>query len=93
MKLIYCSSSHPSGAYNICEETCGKCSDTCEDDNTVSFTAAGKSGKTVHTSAVRNNLIDSMCIEGTVAYVSCRETCNSCLPTLIPDLAVDFTAS
>jgi hypothetical protein len=80
MKLIYCSASHPSGAYNVCEETCGKCSDTCEDDNTISFTAAGKPGKNCAYIAVRNNLIDTMCIEGADAYVLCRETCNSCLP-------------
>ena len=27
MKRIYCSSSHPSGAYNLCQKSCGKCAD------------------------------------------------------------------
>jgi len=27
IKRIYCSLSHPSGAYNLCQKSCGKCSD------------------------------------------------------------------
>jgi hypothetical protein len=36
-RKIYCQPNHPSGAYALCEETCGKCSDTCEDDSNAKF--------------------------------------------------------
>ena len=81
MILVYCNSSHPDGAFDLCEETCGKCSDTCEDDNDIRFKVPDKNGtKDCAYIAVRNNLIDELCVEGEVAYEACRETCDSCLP-------------
>jgi hypothetical protein len=32
-QVTYCQQTHPSGAYDICEETCGKCSDDCNDSD------------------------------------------------------------
>lgn len=32
-QVTYCQQDHPSGAYDLCEETCGKCSDDCEDSD------------------------------------------------------------
>lgn len=79
MRQIYCDPSHSAGAYDLCEETCEKCSDDCVDDPSkmVDINSVDRSCFYI---SMRNELIEKYCVEGEEAFMYCRETCNSCLP-------------
>jgi hypothetical protein len=84
---ILCVASHP--AYEICEETCGRCSDTCEDDKTATF-KMGEVDRPCSWLSDRTSIQNQVCKEGSVAWVACKETCNNCVvpdPTDIDDCA------
>lgn len=64
-------------AWDVCPETCGKCSDACEDDDAATF---GYNGTVVNCEWIRDqdpSEWESMC-EWQGPYSSCFETCNSC---------------
>jgi len=78
-KTIYCNPTHPEKAFDICEESCSKCTDECDDDNGIPI-MIGTTMRNCDYIAIRDNLIDEQCKAGMVAFSACRETCNSCLP-------------
>jgi hypothetical protein len=63
-------------AYDICEETCKKCSDNCEDssDNVL---VNGVYRNCLYIS-LRQDLRVEQCQPGLPAYTKCQETCNAC---------------
>lgn len=70
--------------FSVCEETCGKCTDSCEDDSTAQFVVSITDvfeSQLVDCAwlATRPHMINQFCQPGHDAYVSCEETCNSCL--------------
>jgi hypothetical protein len=64
-------------AYDLCAETCGKCSDYCVDNNYALF---NYNDTTTSCAQVRQDPSkwDAICSEKTGAINHCRETCNSC---------------
>jgi hypothetical protein len=83
----YCPTSSPSGARFICPETCGVCSDTCNDDDSVSFSVDGQSGRNCVWVRVRIQANDAywrprLCVPNSVAgpgaWTNCKETCENC---------------
>lgn len=82
-------------ARDVCEETCGKCSDNCPpDDEDAKFAINGKLGRTCEW--VRLRLVDNeafwrmaLCMEGMPAWENCNEACNNCpedvVVTAVPD--------
>jgi hypothetical protein len=64
-------------AYDLCAETCGKCSDDCVDNNFVGFDYNGTS---TTCAIIRKDpsTWDAVCSEENGAIDFCRETCNSC---------------
>merc|ERR1712232_323227 len=66
--------------YDICAETCGKCSDSCSDNDNVYF-EYGVEGEYQDCEWVRSqnlSALESICQEGGNPNRFCRETCNSC---------------
>lgn len=73
----YCDPDHPAGAYDLCEETCGKCTDDCED--TTDFFIYKNVTRRCKWLELRVSVMDEVCQEGFTAYDSvCPETCDSC---------------
>jgi hypothetical protein len=72
-----CLPSDPSGAYDICEETCGKCVDNCTEDSNAKFDVDG-SIRDCGWLNLRNDMQDLLCVEGSLPYTLCPETCNVC---------------
>jgi len=71
----YCKQGHI--AYGICEETCGKCSDSCED--TLGYFYYKGIQRNCLWLSLRRNIIDEVCFEGFEVYDTvCPETCNKC---------------
>lgn len=75
---IYCKPDHPSNAYNICEETCGKCSDACEDSPGTFVANNGVSRSCYWLADDPVNRQPLYCKPGTTAYTLCEETCDNC---------------
>lgn len=73
---IYCNSNHPSGAYHLCEETCGKCEDDCEDTN-HEFDVDGIQRNCLWL-LLRPSKARTNCVVGNDAYDRCPETCDKC---------------
>lgn len=63
-------------ARSVCRETCGACTDTCEDTN-GRFTLNNVRRDCLWLS-LRNNVIDQVCTPGSEASIMCPETCNAC---------------
>jgi hypothetical protein len=64
-------------AYEMCAETCGKCSDECVDSSDAEFSVDGFTVNCAWLS-IRPGFWDSACVEGSIAHTECKETCNSC---------------
>jgi len=73
---VLCNSSHPSNAYGICEETCGKCTDNCV-DSTNMFTVNGTL-RDCHWLTMNRFYMTSQCKVGQPGYNNCPETCGVC---------------
>jgi hypothetical protein len=82
-----CKEGHPSGAHEICRETCGKCADKCEDKD-MAFTYDGIK-RDCRWLSLRNWIIDQpgVCAQGSEAANACPETCNICDATSAPALS------
>lgn len=64
-----------------CEETCGKCEDTCDDIEHVLFKIPNINPWELTDCAwlrARRSLVGRVCIEGSPAFYLCQETCNIC---------------
>ena len=70
---MYCQPGHP--AYEICEETCGKCTDYCEDDPKVTFDVDGTM-RSCEWLSIRPSKQERFCVKGHEARQMCGETCN-----------------
>mmetsp|Transcript_18448 Transcript_18448/g.26507 ORF Transcript_18448/g.26507 Transcript_18448/m.26507 type:complete len:108 (+) Transcript_18448:584-907(+) len=75
---IYCVSGHPSGAYDLCEETCGKCNDMCEDDPWPAKIIVQGIERPCSWLALRPSKQELVCINGNDAITICKETCGNC---------------
>lgn len=76
---IYCKPGQASNAYNICEETCGKCTDTCDDSSVGTFIAIN--GISRPCSWLADDPVNRQpvyCKPGTTAWTLCKETCDNC---------------
>ena len=73
---ILCQPNHSSGAYYFCEETCGKCSDTCEDTaNTFLIDGQAQDCKWLNR---RPDKMKEFCYPKYPAFDACPETCGGC---------------
>jgi hypothetical protein len=67
---------------NNCEETCKKCTDSCDDDNdapiNVKLVNGATKARTCKWLSTRRRLIALNCIAGTEAHSKCQETCHNC---------------
>lgn len=61
---------------DTCKETCGKCSDDCDDDPFATFSVNGF--RNLNCAFVRANPQVNACEPGLPAYDYCPETCNAC---------------
>ena len=84
-QAIYCHPGHPSGAYDLCEETCRKCVDDCIDDATVTFQVNGVFRNCAWL-MLRPQFFSTMCVQGQVPFLGCQETCNNCIDDETPPL-------
>merc|ERR1712032_406513 len=76
-RAVYCQPDHSSGAYNLCEETCGKCRDDCNDTN-GRFTYQ-EVERDCEWLSLRPAVMDVVCQQGFSANdVVCPETCDEC---------------
>lgn len=74
---IYCNPGHLSGAFYLCEETCGRCSDACKD--TDGYFVVDGIYRPCSWLVVRPDVQDVVCsLSGTGAAQLCPETCNTC---------------
>ena len=72
---LLCKESHESGAYHLCPETCGKCSDNCRDtDNKFDYNGP----RDCLWLTLRKNIQDEICVPSHNAYLTCPETCDVC---------------
>ena len=76
---IYCKPGQLSNAYNICEETCGKCTDTCEDSPGTFVANNGVSRSCYWLADDPVNRQPLYCKPGTTAWTLCKETCDNCV--------------
>lgn len=74
---VLCAPNHSSGAYDTCEETCGKCTDTCEDTEGT-FIDDNSEEQNCQWLSVRNDKIRSLCVPRNPAFRVCPETCGAC---------------
>lgn len=90
--LTYCEKGHPSNAYDICEETCGKCVDDCE-DTSATIEVDGKTRDCLWLS-LRQEMQSVLCVPLEPAFALCPETCDVCdgTGTLAPTAAPPPTA-
>jgi hypothetical protein len=66
-------------AYTKCEETCGLCSDTCEDSLTESFEVENETGfYNCNWLKTKPRRVADLCIVGHKAFEVCKETCENC---------------
>ena len=65
-----------SDASLVCPETCGVCSDDCED--TDGEFVVGDATRDCDWLKIRPGFIETLCIEGSDAYTACPETCDAC---------------
>ena len=75
-KRLLCVPEHP--AYHACPELCGKCQDSCDDDETfTTFVTTRHQFQGCHWMSIRPAWADLLCQRPEVAD-ACRETCGSC---------------
>jgi glycoprotein endo-alpha-1,2-mannosidase len=72
-----CSPNDLSGAYDICAETCGKCTDSCTENSNAKFDVDGSIRDCAWLS-LRFEWQDKLCYPGSTAFSLCPETCNAC---------------
>mmetsp|Transcript_3643 Transcript_3643/g.5340 ORF Transcript_3643/g.5340 Transcript_3643/m.5340 type:complete len:354 (+) Transcript_3643:429-1490(+) len=73
-KIILCQPGQE--AYRICPETCGVCSDSCEDtDGRFDLNEVSRDCLWL---SLRNSVINEVCQPGNEAYSVCPETCDAC---------------
>lgn len=65
-------------AHGVCEETCKKCFDTCEDRAGTFFVNARHGYQDCNWLSTRAPWISKLCQEGSDALKYCTETCNLC---------------
>jgi Gametolysin peptidase M11 len=66
-------------AYDVCAETCGKCTDDCEDTAGVDFFAGDGFGRKNCTWLARSPAMqEKLCRHGHAAFEHCKESCNRC---------------
>jgi hypothetical protein len=66
-------------AYDVCAETCGKCTDDCEDTPGVDFFVSAALGRQNCTwLSVRPAVQEKLCRYGQEAFDLCGESCNRC---------------
>lgn len=80
-KVTYCDPQHFSQAFFICRETCGACTDSCEDDDDtdgvmIEYQGTLQSCLWLHQQTWE--LQDEVCRNSTVARMACRESCDVC---------------
>eukprot|EP00545_Synedropsis_sp_CCMP1620_P006968 CAMPEP_0119009876 /NCGR_PEP_ID=MMETSP1176-20130426/4652_1 /TAXON_ID=265551 /ORGANISM="Synedropsis recta cf, Strain CCMP1620" /LENGTH=696 /DNA_ID=CAMNT_0006962457 /DNA_START=103 /DNA_END=2193 /DNA_ORIENTATION=+ len=77
-------------AYTLCEETCGSCTDNCEDTEGGTFEHRGVN-RPCSWLSLRSNVQQEVCVPGHMAMEVCQETCNVCdiVPDLLPDVEED----
>jgi trypsin len=76
-----CKRNHPSGAYHICKDTCGMCSNSCKDNASFKFKPSNSLGlKTCLWLSTRVNWQRRKCVEGSEVYNQCQRTCGKCEP-------------
>jgi hypothetical protein len=84
MQAILCDPQDPLHAYHICKETCGKCTDNCQDDPVAYFEYVNKETGvvTLHNClwlSLQNWVQDEVCNDSSSqAGTVCPETCNKC---------------
>jgi hypothetical protein len=87
-----CSPNDPSGAYDICAETCGKCTDSCNDNSDAKFDLEWfiRDCKWL---SFRLKWQDRLCYPGSTAFNLCPETCNACDGTMNNPVTADTPAT
>jgi hypothetical protein len=75
-QAILCVAEHESGAYEICSETCQRCTDDCEDSN-IMFDVNGDQRDCAWLN-LRTTIQDLVCIPGGDPFTYCPETCGAC---------------
>jgi Gametolysin peptidase M11 len=66
-------------AYDVCAETCGKCTDDCEDTAGVDFFVGDGFGRKNCTWLARSPAMqEKLCRHGHAAFEHCQESCNRC---------------
>ena len=65
-------------AFSVCEETCGKCTDTCEDEPGTFYVNKRQPYRDCAWLSVRPFWQKHVCREGNAGNELCRETCNRC---------------
>lgn len=71
-----CDPEHPSGAYDICEETCRKCADDCED--TDGEFHLGTNIRNCLWLSLRPDVQTVICVPGDPVMSICPESCDTC---------------
>jgi len=72
---VLCQPNNP--AYHVCAETCGKCQDTCYDDESSFFHINGILRDCLWLS-LRPHMQATECKQGKDAWTHCKETCENC---------------
>lgn len=76
-------------AWNICQETCGKCNENCVDSETAVFDVADDTGVIVQRDCAwldsTQEMQSQLCKAGHDAYLSCGRTCGTCTASLRSD--------
>lgn len=76
----FCQANHPSGAFDICEETCAKCADDCDDTSgTFDFIQGNETSKRdCLWLSLRTTMQEELCVVGNEVMSICPETCDTC---------------
>ena len=74
---VLCVPNHSSGAYTTCKETCGKCTDTCEDTGGT-FVDDNNEQRNCQWLSLQKDNIPSLCVPRNPAFRICPETCGAC---------------
>ena len=76
-QTVLCAENHASGARHLCAETCGKCSDVCEDSSTE-FIDENGFRRDCDWLSRKPKMQEKYCTANHAAYDACHETCNTC---------------
>uniref|UniRef100_A0A7S3DSF8 Uncharacterized protein n=1 Tax=Entomoneis paludosa TaxID=265537 RepID=A0A7S3DSF8_9STRA len=75
-KSKLCKNSHE--AYHLCSETCGKCSDNCEDDEGKFYVNSFHRMQDCEWLSSKPYWQDRLCYSGHRAFELCHESCDRC---------------